>query len=88
MLTANYDYIPGVQKANFNLPFRIKLEPLKSFFEKRNMDAEIKGHTLIAKTKETYIYVSRNGKVQIHSFRRIRSAYICKKIATFKAEAA
>ncbi|KUK10064.1 MAG: hypothetical protein XD50_1651 [Clostridia bacterium 41_269] len=70
MITANYEYIPGIQKASFKLPFKINLEKLERFFKKKNMETKIKNEILTAQTTDTYIYVSRNGYVQIHSFKK------------------
>jgi len=84
LLIANYEYVPGVKKASFKLPFEINLEKLERFFRKKNMETKIKNELLVARTNETYIYVSRWGHVQIHSFKKIRPSYMCKKIASFK----
>jgi len=85
MITANYEYVPGIQKASFKLPYNINLEKLECFFRKKHMETKINNEMLAAQTNDTYIYVSRNGYVQIHSFKKIRPLYLCKKIAGFKA---
>ncbi|NLO89402.1 MAG: hypothetical protein GX088_03625 [Clostridia bacterium] len=84
MITANYEFVPGIQKASFKLPYNINLEKLESFFKKKHMETKINKETLAAITNDTYIYVKRNGFVQVHSFKRIRPLYLCKKIAGFK----
>jgi len=84
LLTANYDYIPGIQIAQFNLPFEIDLRGLEGFFQKRHMKTRIRKGRLTAQNGETYIHVSRDGSVEIRSFRRIRTSYFCKRIAGFR----
>jgi len=85
LVPSNYESVPGIKTANFELPFSIDLENLSRFFRKRNMKTRIKKGQLLANTKDTYIHVTRDGQVRIHSFKRIRSSYFCKRIAEFKA---
>lgn len=85
MVPSEYESVPGIKKANFALPFAIDLERLSKFFRKQNMKTKIRNSQLCANTSDTYIHVSRSGQVRIHSFRRIRSSYLCKRIAGFKA---
>ena len=84
MLPANNESVPYIKKASFQLPFGINLEKLGKFLKGRNMDIEIKKNILTARTKETHIHVSKKGHVSVYSFRRIRSTYLCKRIAGFK----
>jgi len=84
MLPSNYEYIPGVKTANFELPFPVNLENLSRFFRKQKMKTKIRKGQLCANTNHTYIHVSKNGQVRIYSFKRIRMSYFCKRIAGFR----
>ena len=84
MVPSNYESVPGIKTANFDLPFSIDLEQLSSFFRKQKMKTKIRKGQLCANTHDTYIHVARTGQVRIHSFKRIRSSYFCKRIAEFK----
>ncbi len=84
MEPCNYETIPGLKTANFELPFPVDLERLGKFFRGKNMKTKIKKGQLCANTNDTYIHVSAGGKVKIHSLRRIRMSYYCKRIAGFK----
>ena len=84
ILAVNYENVPYVKRASFKLPFGINLEKLGKFLKSKNMEIKIKNGMLTARTNETYIYVSRQGHVSVYSFKRIRSSYLCKRIAGFK----
>lgn len=85
MVPCNYEFIPGIKTANFELPFTVDLENLSRFFRKQKMKTKIRKGQLCANTTDTYIHVSHCGQVRIHSFKRIRMSYFCKRIAGFKA---
>ncbi len=84
MVPSNYESVPGVKKANFDLPYSLDLEELSRFFRKQKMKTKIRKGQLCANTNDTYIYVSQDGQVRIHSFKRIRPSYLCKRIAGFR----
>lgn len=84
MVPCNYEHIPGLKTAKFELPFPIDLESLAAYFRKKNMKTKIRKGQLCANTNDTYIHVSFDGKVRIHSFKRIRMSYYCKRIAGFR----
>ena len=85
LVISDYEFVPGIQTANFELPYAIDLENLSQFFRKRKMKTKIRKNQLCANSKHTYIHVSRDGRVKVHSFNRIRYNYLCKRIAGFKA---
>lgn len=48
MVPSNYECVPGIQTANFELPFAIDLEGLSQFFRKRKMKTKIQATALAA----------------------------------------
>lgn len=85
MEPCNYESVPGLKTANFELPFPVDLERLAKFFRGKKYKTKIKKGQLCANTNDTYIHVSHSGKVRIHSFKRIRMSYFCKRIAGFRS---